>query len=148
MKSLVNISSVLISLLLLIGIISCNKDDEETDSNILETGPWVGSWTQINFLGSDDDGDWGYDSNNSNGIGFVAEITKDEWTETDDYGNGYSISSSYTVYKDYTYKRGNDTGRFEFAYDSILQTDIMYEYFDYTPNPPVPVLAGFKWKRN
>jgi hypothetical protein len=139
------ITLLLFSFIILSGLTSCNKEKDENPA--LTSGPWIGTWIQINFLSSNDNGVWTPDSYSSNGIGFVSEITKDEWIQTDDYGNGYSVSSPYTVYQDYKYIRGNDSGRLEFEYDSIFQTDVMYEYFDIESNQGVKYLVAFKYKR-
>jgi Fibronectin type III domain len=118
------------------------------------SGPWNGDWIQVNFLSLDDNGVWS--SDDPSGIGFVAEITETGWVETDDFGNGCSVTYSYSVdsnnkfSKKATSKGDNcptlslelydETGRLEFSGDN----NYMIEYFDLVPGDDI---VAFKWKR-
>ncbi len=125
--------------------ISCSGDD-----------PWIGNWIQVNFLSNDDNGVW--DQDDPDGIGFVAQITESEWVETDEYGNGCSVTYSYSVdHNNKLFKEAisvsnncsfplgsflNEFGTLEF-YDG---NNIMIEYFDVSSEDTDTILA-FKWMR-
>jgi len=117
-------------------------------------GPWNGNWIQVNFLATDDNGIW--DQDDLSGIGFVAKITESEWIETDDFGDGCTVTFSYSVDTNNNYskqaesKNGQcpvnlplglkETGRLEF-----LEGDkFMIEHFDLQPGDTI---AAFKWMR-
>jgi len=112
-----------------------------------QSGPWVGNWVQVNFLGTDDGGVW--DGDDLSGIGFVAEITTTRWIETDEYGHGGRAEYSYTVDGNNRYSKHyaggsapgeNESGRLEFSSDNRF----MFEYFDLESGD---TLAAFKWMR-
>jgi hypothetical protein len=91
------------------------------------------------------------------GIGFVAEVTGSEWTLTDDYGQGCSITSSYSVDRNHRFSKRairsggrcpnypihllpTETGRLEFSSDHHF----MIEHFN--PFPGDDILA-YMWMR-
>ena len=114
--------------------------------------PWVGNWIQVNFLG--DDGIWGPDD--PSGIGFVANITEDEWVEIDEFGEGCIVTYSFSVDADNRYSKIatnvsntcpfplgsflNESGRLDFSEGN----NSMIEYFDVFPGD---TLEAFKWTR-
>ncbi|MDB4303397.1 LamG domain-containing protein [Desulfosarcina sp.] len=118
------------------------------------SNPLVGNWIQVNFLGDDDNGVWDQDS--TTGIGFVAKITENEWIETDQYGEGCSVTFSYSVDNNNRYFKVatsvsdkcpfpvnaflNESGRLEFTDGN----NIMIEHFDVQPGD---TLFAFKWRR-
>jgi hypothetical protein len=121
-------------------------------------GPWIGNWVQVNFLGTDENGnveEWDSDSTNPKGIGFVADVSESEWVQRDDYGDGCTTICSLTVYGDQYSMRGKSTtcsfpydfteytksGYFEFPDDNT-----MIQWNEYTPGVPNKIVA-FKWKR-
>jgi hypothetical protein len=116
-------------------------------------GPWIGNWVQVNFLATDDGGVW--DEDDLSGIGFVAAVTETEWTLTDEYGGGCSITMSYTVtgnrFSRQAIRAGercpalplhllNESGRLEFSDDRTF----MIEHFDLQTGDEI---AAFKWVR-
>ncbi|MBI5016913.1 MAG: carboxypeptidase regulatory-like domain-containing protein [Deltaproteobacteria bacterium] len=121
-------------------------------------GQWVGNWVQVNFLGTDDNGNveqWDSDSTDPEGIGFVADVSENEWVERDEYGNGCAAVYSFSVNGDRYSMRGKstncyfpgdftkytDSGRLEFQ-----DSNIMIQWYDYPPGATNEIVA-FKWKR-
>ena len=117
-------------------------------------GPWIGEWIQVNFLAVDDEGIW--DDDDLSGIGFVARITKDEWTETDAHGSGCSVRFSYSVDRDRDFVKKiesagstcpagipigfTETGKLTFS----DKNRFMIEYFDRQADDEI---EAFKWMR-
>ncbi|HZD04855.1 MAG TPA: hypothetical protein VE173_08050 [Longimicrobiales bacterium] len=118
-------------------------------------GPWVGDWVQVNFLSIDDHGMW--DEDDLSGIGFVMEITETQWTDTDDHGDGCSVTYSYSVSDGNRYSRkptgvgsrcpfplealpSPETGRLEFSGDNRF----MIQWFDPIPGDEI---VAFKFVR-
>ena len=116
-------------------------------------GPWIGEWTQVNFLSVDDRGTWGADD--PSGIGFVQTITASSWTLVDELGRGCAVSFSYTVSADRRFSRRftgaagpcpggvdafNDSGRFDFSDGDRT----MIEVYDQRPGDDI---VAFRWSR-
>ena len=113
-------------------------------------------WIQVNFLGTDENGypeEW--DSDDPEGIGFVANVSKDEWIERDEYGNGCAQVYAYTVNGDQYSMKGKSTtcpfpGDFTVYTDSgrleFLDNNTMIQWYDYPLGAPNEIIA-FKWKR-
>ncbi len=141
----------------LIALTACGSSgsDDDTSSETVNDGPWVGRWIQVNFLSKDDNGV--FDSDDLSGIGFVADITKTHWTETDDFGEGCAVTFTYKVKADMTYTKNavskndlcpaglslsllSDSGRLVFSQENRF----MIEYFDTQPGDDI---VAFKWMR-
>lgn len=106
----------------------------------------LGDWVQVNFLGTDDNGDvenWDADSTDPEGIGFVVSISGSQWVERDEYGEGEAVVYSYTI----TGNRFtlNSEGYTETGWLEFPDEDTMIEWWDYYGDPNE--LVAFKWKR-
>ena len=128
--------------------------DEDNEDQTNNWGPWIGNWIQVNFLGDDDNDVW--DQDDPTGIGFVAKITENEWFETDDYGDGCTVTYSYSVDTNNRYSKHatsvtdncpfplsgflDESGTLEFSEGNRF----MFDYFDLEPGN---TLVAFKWMR-
>lgn len=134
-----------ISLVTLSG--GCRDSDSDDDGGGDAAALCIGDWVQVNFLGTDEDGnveEWDDDSTDPEGIGFVASISATEWAERDEYGYGEEVVFSYTINGDRFVKSiggYTDTGRLEFPDENT-----MIEWWDYPAGAPEELIA-FKWKR-
>lgn len=140
-----------IAVMMSVCITACDSSEDDSSDNV---GSWLGNWVQVNFLSDDDNGVW--DEDDLSGIGFVATITEQEWIETDEYGDGCSITFSYSVDRDNNYSKTatsksercpsslpvgwTETGRLEFPNNNKF----MIEHFDLLPGDD---LLAFKWMR-
>lgn len=121
----------------ILALTACGGSDDgagATNNN----GPWLGKWILVNFLASDDNGDWEPDRNS--GIGTKVEITETEWKEIDRNGCEvtftYGVDGSNRITKTATsitpecgnipLRNFNESGRLEFANDN----NIMEDHFD------------------
>jgi hypothetical protein len=139
---------LLVTYLAVVMAAGCTQDIVESTS-----GPWLGSWVQVNFLATDDNGVW--DEDDLTGIGFVQTITGDAWVLTDGYGSGCAITFSYTIRAGDRFSRQataagsgcppsvplgllQDSGRLEFSSDNRF----MIEWYDPVPGDEI---VAFKW---
>jgi len=138
-----------ISAIVILSLTACGGSSGD-DSGSSASTPWIGSWTQVNFLTADDGGVWNSDS--LEGLGFIAEITSEQWKEKESGCEvifSYSVSSALSYSKQGQSKSGNcpallnpgvlqETGRLEFSNNNAF----MIQYFDNEEE-----ILAFKWMR-
>ncbi|NOY84229.1 MAG: hypothetical protein GXO96_05305 [Nitrospirae bacterium] len=118
-----------------LALTACGSGDDNGAGATNNNGPWLGKWVLVNFLASDDNGNWGRDVNS--GIGTKVEITETEWKEID--RNRCEVTFSYGVKSDFSISKtataitsecGNvplsnftETGRLQFANNDMIMED-------------------------